>query len=413
MSSHYDLLIAGGGLAGASLACALGATGRRVAVIEAFSLEDPRQPSFDERTIALTWASRVIFEAMGIWESVSDDAGAIERIHISDRGHFGKTRLDCRDAGTEALGYVVPTRSLGNALHRRLEALKNVNLVCPATAESARVDTGIIQLQTESGDTLAAPLLVLADGGRSLLGDCVGLKLNTQRYAQRALVTIVEVDGKHERLAYERFTEHGPIALLPMTGRRFSVAWTLPEDVAEMLCETGEDEFLASLQQAFGDTAGNFIRCGRRTTYPLSLGHLPRTIARRTVAVGNAAHIVHPVAGQGFNLGLRDVAELVDYLCDCWATGEDPGLGPNLESYDKSRHAQTERVSRFTDGLIGLFRSRLPGLATARGIGLDLVDLSASSRRFFLRRTMGLHGHLPRMARGLPPAPVLPETASS
>lgn len=399
VSEEFDLVIVGGGLAGASLAAAVGGAGRRIAVIEPFPAGDERQPSFDERTIALTWASRRVFEGLGAWPALGDDACPITSIHISDRGHFGAARLTAADAGTAALGYVVPARRLGAALAARLDALEGVDLVCPATAERLERSDGAVAVTLGDGRRLEAPLVVLADGGRSTLGTEAGLALPLRHYPHKALVAVVGIDRDHGHRAFERFTEHGPLALLPVTGRRMAVAWTLPGEEAEKLRTAADDVFLAALQDDFGDRAGRFVRAGGRRVYPLSLGRLARPAAARVVAIGNAAHIVHPVAGQGFNLGLRDVAELADLLVAAWRDGEDIGADMLLDRYAASRAAQTRRVSAFTDGLISLFTSS--GLGPLRGLGLAAVDRMPPLRRFFLGRTMGLAGRLPRLTRGL------------
>jgi 2-octaprenyl-6-methoxyphenol hydroxylase len=402
-ASSFDLIIAGGGLAGGSLACAARQAGQRIAVLESFELDDRRQPSFDERTIALTYASSLVFQGIGIWASIEAQACPIESIHISNRGRFGSARLDHDDAGTPALGYVVPTRVLGGALMQMMKQGEGITLLCPATAQSVEWNDDGVSVRTDDGQQLTAPLLVLADGGRSSLGAQVGLELSTRRYAQSALVTIVGVSRPHGNRAYERFTEHGPLALLPMTGERMAVAWTLAEDEACAMRDADSTEFLCALQETFGDRCGQFSRVGSRHVYPLSLGHLSSPVGKRVVAIGNAAHIVHPVAGQGFNLGLRDVADLTDILVECWNAGEDIGASTMLERYARSRHTQTRRVDAFTDGLISLFTSRIPGVAMARTLGLNLIDLMPASKRFFLDRTMGRHGRLPRLSRGLAP----------
>ncbi len=402
-AADFDLVIAGGGLAGASLACAVGTLGRRVAVIESFAMDDERQPSFDERTIALTLASRRVFEGIGIWDAASADACAIDSIHISDRGRLGAARLDRRHVGAEALGYVVPTRVLGKALNQRIGELDNVSLHCPATAERIERHDTAITVHTADGAALRAPLLVLADGGRSPLGRQAGLGLECRHYPQLALVAIVGVSRDHGNRAYERFTEHGPLALLPLSDRRMALAWTLPEARARALCDADERIFLDALQAGFGDRCGRFVRAGNRRAYPLSIGHLSRPASVRVVAIGNAAHVVHPVAGQGFNLGLRDVAELADHLAERWRDGADIGAAAGLDVYCDRRLAQTRRVSRFTDGLIGLFTSSAPGIGSLRAAGLNLVDLLPPAKRFLLERTMGRHGRLPRLARGLAP----------
>ena len=399
---EFDLAIIGGGLAGASLAAALGPSGRRIAVVEPYAPGDAAQPSFDERAVALTFASRTVFETLGVWRRVGAAACPIESIHVSERGGFGAARLRAADAGTRWLGFVVAARVLGAALDETIAAYDNVAMLRPDGAESACSARRAVLVATASGERLSAPLAVLADGGRSARGAELGLALETRDYAQEALVTVVETDRGHRDRAYERFTEHGPLALLPFGERRFAVAWTLPAARARAAVDCDAREFLDALQDAFGDRCGRMVRVGGRRAHALAFGYLASNAARRAVAIGNAAHVVHPVAGQGFNLALRDVAELADYLGACWAAGHDPGFPERLAAYDRRRRAQTRRVGAFTDGMVRLFTASTPGLGAARNAGLSLVDALPPVKRSLLRRTIGLKGRLPRLARGLP-----------
>jgi len=396
---HFDLIIVGGGLVGASLACALCNTNLRIAVIEKHSFNDQSQPSFDERTIALTWASRLIFESLGVWKDIKTEAGAIKSIHISDRGHFGTTRLNTAHVGTEALGYVVPTRKIGAVLYDKLKRSANIEIICPDEVSDSKSSPSEIICETLNGRRIHGKLAILADGGRSDIGKQNNLFNDVEKYSQQALISIVESDRISEQTAYERFTEHGPLALLPMTDNRYALAWTLPSIEAARLMSSTDIEFLSELQSAFGDRVGTFIRTGLRAVYPLSLGHLEKIHQNRMLAIGNAAHIVHPVAGQGFNLGLRDVAEFVDYMESCVELSEDPGENINLEKYSAQRQKQVNRVVRFTDGLITMFTANSHGVSLARNIGLNAIDMSTQSKRFLLKKTMGIDGQLPRLIR--------------
>ena len=397
--SHFDLIIVGGGLVGASLACSLCDTQIRIALIEKYAFDDQSQPSFDERTIALTWASRLIFESLGIWGDINTEAGAIKSIHISDRGHFGTTRLNATLVDTEALGYVVPTRKIGSALYAKLKQALNIEIICPDEVCDTKSSSSEIICDTLNGRRIHGKLAILADGGRSDIGKDNNLFNDVEKYSQQALVSIVEADRTSQQIAYERFTEHGPLALLPMTDNRYALAWTLPSKEATRLVSSTDHEFLSELQGAFGDRVGTFIRTGSRTVYPLSLGHLEKVHQNRMLAIGNAAHIVHPVAGQGFNLGLRDVAEFVDYMEHCIEVNEDPGESLNLEKYSIQRQKQVNRVVRFTDGLISMFTADSHSVSLARNIGLNAIDMSPRSKRFLLKKTMGINGRLPRIIK--------------
>ena len=395
--------IVGGGLAGASLACALETLDLDITVLEATPLEQTDQPSFDERTIALTFSSRHVLEGIGIWPEIAMGAGPIHRIHISNRGHAGFTRLDRDLIGTDALGYVVPTRILGQALTERLRYSTRIDYRCPAQARRIDPDPKGTGIHVDvSGEKIASSLVVLAEGGRSPLAKFVGLKVQEKQYGQEALVGIVGVDRDQDATAYERFTRHGPLALLPLDSRRFALAWTLPQQEAREMLTLPQNVFLKALQETFGDRAGLFNRCDRLQVYPLRRAELENPVGERLVALGNAAHVVHPVAGQGFNLGLRDVAHLAEELSRGLGEGEDIGSPEILDRYGRSRQRQAKRVLRFTDGLLQIFANEYPGLSMGRNLALNLLEVFPPAKRVLLKRTAGLSGALPRLARGLP-----------
>ena len=395
--------IVGGGLAGASLACALETLDLDITVLEAKPLEQNDQPSFDERTIALTFSSRRVLEGIGVWPAIEAEAGAIHRIHISNRGHAGFARLDRDLIGTDALGYVVPTRILGRALTERLHQSPRIDYRCPAEVNQIDSDTGKLSTHVDvSGERISSSLVVLADGGRSPLADAAGLKVMEKTYNEEALVGIVGVDRDQDATAYERFTRHGPLALLPLDRRRFALAWTLPKEQAREMLTLPKGSFLEALQETFGDRAGFFHRCDRLQVYPLRRTEVENPVGERLVALGNAAHIVHPVAGQGFNLGLRDVAHLAEELSQGLKNQRDIGSPEILNQYARNRQRQTKRVLRFTDGLLRIFANDYPGLSLGRNVALNLLEVFPPAKQALLKRTAGLSGTLPRLARGLP-----------
>lgn len=406
MADQYDIVIVGGGLVGASLACALGGSELRVAVVESIALGDPGQPSYDDRTIALAYSSRRIFETIGVWQPIADrSANPIEHIHISDRGHFGLTRLHASELGTEALGYVVETRALGAALYESMQAYDNIELLCPFEVEDFQLqgDAAQVTLVGDSGRReCAARLVVLADGGRSPLRDRFDMQVDRKLYDQVAVVANVTPGVPHNNTAYERFTPEGPLALLPVTQDRCAVVWSTQPDKAEEILGWGDEEYLQHLQQRFGDRLGRFSRAGTRQRYPLMLTKVADPVRERLVLIGNAAHTVHPVAGQGFNLGLRDVASLAQMLVDARRAGGDIGSLALLRDYADWRRADNRRTQGFTDGLISIFSNEFMPLVVGRNLGLLAVDLFPSIKRVFMRRTSGLTGKLPRLARGLP-----------
>lgn len=401
-----DIVIAGGGLVGASLAAALADTGITIAVVEAVALDSDDQPSYDERMVALTWPSRRIFEGLGVWSRIDTaEASPIHSIHVSDRGHFGMTRLSVADlkgdGRAKALGYLVATRVIGKALYERLDGYSNVQRLCPSKVVGATVAGDTVVVETDQ-TRIDARLLVIADGGRSQLAESAGMQSRVRNYRQQALVSVVSCDRPHEQCAYERFTDSGPFALLPASGNRFACAWTVEPDHAQQLCDATEDEFLEHMQHTFGQRAGRFTTVGRRQLYPLSLSTLTSPVAPRTVAIGNAAHTVHPVAGQGFNLGLRDVAQLAEMIFDDLAETNDPGNSSLLRNYAAARRADTQTVTRLTDGLIRGFSSQILPVAAFRSGGLSLLNIAPALRRRLLNVTMGMRAKSGRLALGLP-----------
>jgi len=401
-----DIVIAGGGLAGASLAAALRDTDIRVTVVEAFPIDSDQQPSFDERLVALTWTSRRIFHGIGVWSQIAEvDASPIQSIHVSNRGHFGMTELSVADlkgdAGAEALGYLVPNRVIGRALHDSVAASPNVEIQCPARVVDARPQSDGIVVETDQG-TLEARLLIIADGGRSALARSLGMTARGRQYRQQALVSVVSCDRPHQQRAYERFTTDGPLALLPASSNRFALAWTVPPAHGAHLCELDDAAFLQQLQRTFGHRAGRFADVGARKLYPLSLNTLTSPVAERAVAIGNAAHTVHPVAGQGFNLGLRDVAQLSEMIFDTMSMGKDPGHSHLLRRYAEARRGDTQKVARLTDGLLQGFSSEFVPLALLRNSGLSLINILPPIKRRLLNETMGLGVPAGRLSLGLP-----------
>jgi 2-octaprenyl-6-methoxyphenol hydroxylase len=400
--THYDLAIIGGGLVGGSLACALGGAGLRVCLVEAVPPAAQAQPSYDERVIALSWGSRLILEGIGLWARIAPEAEPIRRVHVSDRGHFGFARLEHRDEGLAALGYVAPARAIGRAVRA---GLAGVDLLCPARLVGFRIQRDRVDLEVTAGGEsrlLSAALLVAADGGDSAIRRRLGFATVERRYRHTAIIGTVTPDRPQPGTAFERFTDTGPLALLPMTEGRYSVVWTAREEEADAILALGEEAFLARLQERFGYRLGRLARPGGRFAYPLRLVLTRDPVRPRLVLIGNAAHTLHPVAGQGFNLGLRDVAALAQVATDAARSGADAGAQGALEAYRRLRGRDQVSVGAATDLLARLFVNPWLPLRLSRDMGLVGLDLLPGLRHLFARRFMGLTGNAPRLARGLP-----------
>lgn len=425
--STFDIAIVGGGLAGASLAAALRDLPLSIALIEAFAPDSQAQPSFDERTTALGNASRRIFEALEVWPGLAAEAAPIAAIHVSDAGRFGFARLDAHELGQDALGYVVPNRVLGRALWQRLADAPRIATFMPARLTALQAGAYAVQLDLEhQGATrsLQARLVVAADGAHSLVRRAAGLGAQVDDYEQVAVVAPLRTDMANDGTAYERFTSAGPMALLPImhgalppaaeggtapllqaprqarrAGAWRTLVWAARPDDAQRLMQLAPEQFLAEWQRAFGWRAGRALQLGTRGRYPLALTRSRGTVAPRIVLLGNAAQSLHPVAGQGFNLALRDVAELAEILAQ--HPGGDPGAADRLAAYAASREQDREGVIGFTDALVRAFSSNRPLLAAARDAGLLLFDVLPPAKRALARVSLGFGTRTPRLARGL------------
>lgn len=392
-----DIAIVGGGLVGASLACALALLIERqalsVAVIEAAPILElasaPFQPSFDARASAIARGSAEHFAGMGLWSAMAEQAAPIRTIHVSERGRFGATRLTAEELGVEALGHVIPNAWMGRVLHRRLAELP-IAWHCPARVEEIVPTAGGHRLTLSDGEHLQAGLTVLADGGRSGLKERLGIASDSQPYDQVALIASVELSRPHRGVAWERFTPEGPIALLPLAGNTMELVWTHPLGAEQRRLALSDGDFLAELQRAFGDRAGRFRRVGSRHAYPLSLVTARETVRPGLAVLGNAAHALHPVAGQGFNLALRGVMDLVAALQAGREQGEAPGSPALLADFEARRRADRHNVIRFSDGLVRLFGIDSTLLSHARAAGLIGLNLAGPLRRGLARRAMGL-----------------------
>jgi 2-octaprenyl-6-methoxyphenol hydroxylase len=405
---RYDIVIAGGGMIGTSLALALAPLGLRVAIVEAVARQDTAQPSFDDRSTALSRSTQRMFEAMGLWPEIVAASTPILSIHVSDQGRFGFSHIDADEQGVEALGYVVINRELGQVLQRALDDRTDVTVLCPARIVDVELDgdAAAANVAFESGEAqrLTCSLLIAADGARSAVREMMGITAELSSYGQRAVIGNLLTEKPISNVAYERFTAQGPLAVLPVAEGRAGFVWTVSEADADRVMSLDDSAFLAELQEEFGYRLGRFSRVGNRVSYPLVLSRALRLTATRSVLVGNSAHGLHPVSAQGFNLGMRDVAAIVDCIADARDRNGacDPGDPALLERYAIWRQSDQKKLVRFTDSLVKLFGSGRPPLRVLRNIGMLGFDLVPGVRSLFAKHTMGLAGRLPRLSRGVP-----------
>jgi 2-octaprenyl-6-methoxyphenol hydroxylase len=401
VNDSYDIAIVGGGMVGASLAVALQGLDVRTALIEAIAHDAAAQPSFDERTTALSNGSRRVLETLDVWAGVSAVATPIAKIHVSDQGHFGFARIDAAEQGQKALGHVVANRALGSALWSRLAQRRDLRVFCPAKV--SKIDAGEESIELNVAEahgaatTIRARLVVAADGIESAVRAAFGVTAEVRDYEQTAVITTVLPRKFHDYAAYERFSAAGPLALLPLSDGRCTLVLTLSSALAESAMLWSDEEFLAEVQRRFGFRLGRFLKVGRRFAYPLSLTRAQRTSAGRCIIVGNAAQGLHPVAGMGFNLGLRDVASLAELICE---HRDDLEVLP--AAYDAWRAADRREVIAFTDGLVRIFGSPWGPVQRLRNLGLLAFDLLPPAKAALASLSTGAAGRIPKLARGVP-----------
>jgi 2-octaprenyl-6-methoxyphenol hydroxylase len=401
----FDVAIVGGGMVGATLGVALAPLNLRVAIIEAIAHDAAAQPSFDERTTALSNGSRRILETLGVWPALNAAATPIRKIHVSDQGRFGFARIDAAEQGLPAMGYVVANRDLGSALWSRLSASPGLEVYCPAEVShiGANEQSVTVEIAQRGAKTrIDAKLIVAADGAQSAVRSAAGVDAQVRDYEQTAVITTVLPQRFHDNVAYERFTPSGPLALLPLDGGRCTLVLTLTREAAQSAMSWSDEEFLAEVQRRFGFRLGRFLQVGRRVPYPLFLTRATRTSAGRCVIIGNAAQGLHPVAGMGFNLGLRDVASLAELIAErAGQVDADPGDPKLLAQYDAWRAADRGGVIAFTDGLIRMFSNPLGSIRRLRNLGLLAFDLLPPAKSALSRLSTGGGGRVPKLARGV------------
>lgn len=393
---NVDIAIVGGAMAGATLALALmrlcqTSAPLSVALIEAH-LPDNSHPGFDARSIAIAHGSIFELSRLGLWPKLAHLGTPIKHIHVSDRGHFGMTELNASQFHLEALGQVVELESIGQVLFKALNK-SEVKLYCPA--KLAEVEAGVEghTLVLDTGQRIQAKLVVAADGLQSKVRSSFNLPVSQVSFKQTAIIANIQTNKQHQHWAYERFTETGPLALLPMGDlqgqSRLSLVWALDDERAKQMQTVPKGEFLAALQRAFGYRAGQFIDVSERHAYPLNLSYMPRPIHHRCVFIGNAAQTLHPIAGQGFNLGLRDVVSLFEVLKTALVQGEDIGSAAVTHAYLNAREQDRNSTIRNIEFLVRGFSNQYWPLVLGRNLGLRLLSWFTPLKTPVAQKAMG------------------------
>ncbi|MGY5955521.1 2-octaprenyl-6-methoxyphenyl hydroxylase [Kosakonia sp. BK9b] len=387
-----SVIIVGGGMAGATLALAISrlTNGQLpVHLIEATTPGTAHHPGFDARSIALAAGTCQQLERVGIWQTLAACATPISTVHVSDRGHAGFVTLDAHDYHLDALGQVVELHDVGQRLFALLQNAPGVTLHCPQKVDRFCRTEQHVCVTLESGESITGQLLVAADGSRSIIGGQSGIHWEQSPYDQVAVIANVTTSVAHQGRAFERFTTHGPLAMLPMSQGRCSLVWCHPQEKQQQVAGWSDEEFCHELQKAFGWRLGRIMQTGKRSVYPLTLTCASSPISHRTVLVGNAAQTLHPIAGQGFNLGMRDVMTLAESLAQAWSAQNDVGSYPVLTRYRNRRHADKKATIGVTDGLVHLFANHWAPLVVGRNAGLMAMELFTPARDRLAQRTLG------------------------
>lgn len=389
---QVDVVIIGGGLVGTTLKLALAGLGYKTLLVDRHELRHSISPNFDARSLALSPASITILSMIGVWDLLQDHATPIQKIHVSDQHRFGASRL--KADSNHPLGVVVEMQYINKALFQLLD---HDDLLAPATVKAIDPPAHRLIVQTDSGEQLIiAQLIVAADGASSTVRSLCAMPVKIKDYQQQAIVANIGLTKDHDFQAFERFTKEGPLALLPMHNKQMSLVWAMSPERAKSLLAVADQEFLKALQQAFGYRLGRLVKVGSRFSYPLQQQVMPQQVKWPVVFVGNAAHTLHPVAGQGFNLGLRDVAALAQCINQYGLSEE------MLQFYLKLRQEDQKNIIQFTNGLMTLFTSRIPGVGLARDLGLLALDNSSFLKQWLSRQAQGYSGIIPNLVCQIP-----------
>jgi len=414
VEQHFDVLIVGGGLAGSSMAAALCQLPLSIAIIEATEQPLDQSPSFDDRALALSYGSLRILKTMGVLNDKyqSTKLTPIEMIHVSDRGHSGFLRMHHNDVNLDCLGAVIAAKELGVAFADFISHSEDHNaeikLFKPAKVESISHlnDHANVQIVNASNDlpqsNVTAKLVILADGGRSPLNKKLGISTQKNDYQQVGILANLRASSGHRQIAYERFTENGPIALLPLRDNDYKLVWTVQPKEKEAILAMSDTEFLNAIQREFGDRAGDFEYVGKRISYPMTESKTAQMTMGRVALIGNSAHTLHPIAGQGFNLGLRDVACLAELIADASVARKDIADPTVMAQYVAERQTDIARTAKFTDSLVRVFSNSILPLAAIRNLGLFAIDRSPMLKKEVMYKMMGLAGKRGKLLQGLP-----------
>ena len=399
---HYDIIIVGGGLVGMAAAINLARFDLSICLLESVEAQNNFHPSYDDRTLVVNHASINFWTNCGIWHDLKPSLTAINKVHVSNKGHFGSVTFDKDELKIEALAYILEAKVLGMALKSKLSSFKNITVTCPALVTDFETKADKVNINYKLNDKLhsvSTKLMLAADGVNSSIRKQLKLETQIKSYQRTAIICNITPQEKHNNCAYERLSTKGPTALLPFVNNRCGFVWTVEEDQAKEILSLTDDEFITKAQQQFGYRLGKFVKVGQRSSYPLYFIKVPKQTKSRVILIGNAAHAMSPVSAQGLNLAVRDVAHLVEVIKHNLMENKDIGADACLNNYQKNVDEDQNQTMNYTDDLMNWFKIDEPFVAAIRSAGLFTLNQSTQLKAKLFARASGFRGDTPALLR--------------
>lgn len=398
--SQTEIIISGAGVVGMTLAYALAEHGIKTAIIDSVDLKSSLSDAFDGRSYAVSYAPYIMLKTIGLWDKIGHSAQPINEIHVTDGDCPAFLHFDEQELGDGPLGQIVEVRHIRAGLYKAIKDHDNITLLTPNKIIETETTSGSITIKLESGEQISSSLLIAAEGRRSILREQYDIHVRHWDYQQTGIVTTVEHELPHQGIAHEKFFPSGPFAILPLQGNRSSIVWCEPPERTKTIMNLNEAGFNAELKKKFGDFLGEVQSIGLRWSYPLSMQLADHYTAERFCLIGDAVHGIHPIAGQGFNLGLRDIAALTEVLVDAKKIGADLGSELLLERYVHWRRTDNNVLALGMDGLTRLFSNDNPVISLGRRLGIAAVEEMPAMKKFFMQHARGTIGKLPKLLTG-------------
>jgi 2-octaprenyl-6-methoxyphenol hydroxylase len=399
----YDVTIVGGGMVGMAAALALAKLELSVCILEHTEIKNNSHPSYDDRTLVVNRASVCFWQNLGIWDGLTEQLTPINKVHVSNKGHFGSVVFEAEQLGVDALAFIVEAKVLGMALREKIQHNSRTTIICPAQMTAFSVQLNGIEISYKAAgleNSIHSRLMLAADGAQSAIRTKLQLKTEIKSYDQTAVICNITPEYKHHNCAYERLTRTGPTAVLPFVNNRCGFVWACENSQLEQLMAYDDAQFLQAAQAQFGYRLGKFIKVGRRSSYPLYLVKVPIQVKTRTILMGNAAHAMSPVSAQGLNLAVRDVAMLVEIIENALENEIDIGADASLNHYQQNIQQDQQQTMRYTDDLMGWFKIDEPMLAGLRSAGLFAMDQLSAAKSELFSRASGYRGNTtPKLLR--------------